>query len=46
MTRLEEIIVIKNLHQQGLSISEIARRTVRGRKTLRKFIQQGLKPPT
>lgn len=37
-----EIVMILNLHPQGLSVSTIARRTGFDRKTIRKHIEQGL----
>jgi transposase-like protein len=39
------LFVIHELHQEGLSISAIARRTGLSRKTVRKYLQQGLKVP-
>ena len=46
MIQLGDLIVILDLHQQGLSISAIARRTGRDPKTIRKYIERGLEPPT
>ncbi len=40
-----ELFVIHELHQQGLSISAIARQTGLDRKTVRKHLQQGLTAP-
>ncbi len=40
MLKPEERFVIKEYHQQGLSISEIARRTGRDRKTVRRVLQE------
>jgi len=40
MLKPEERFVIKQYHQQGLSISEIARRTGRDRKTVRRVLQE------
>ena len=40
-----ELFVIHELHQEGLSISSIARRTGLSRKTVGKYLQQGLKVP-
>jgi transposase len=40
-----ELFVIHELHQQGVSISAIARQTGLDRKTVRKYVQQGLKAP-
>jgi len=45
MIQLGELIVILDLHRQGLSISAIARRTGRDPKTVRKYIERGLEPP-
>jgi len=45
MIQLGELVVILDLHRQGLSISAIARRTGRDPKTIRKYIAQGLEPP-
>jgi transposase len=41
-----ELMMILDLHRQGLSISAIARRTGRDPKTIRKYIARGLEPPT
>lgn len=40
-----ELFVIHELHQEGLSISAIARRTGLDRKTVRKYLKRGLKSP-
>jgi transposase len=45
MVQLGELIVILDLHRQGLSISAIARRTGRDPKTVRKYIARGLELP-
>lgn len=45
MITLRELIMILELHQQGLSISAIAVRTGLDRKTVRKYINRGLEPP-
>lgn len=45
MVRLGELVVILDLHQQGLSVSAIARRVGIDHKTVRKYIARGLKPP-
>ena len=37
--------MIHDLHRQGLSIQEIARRTGHDRKTVRKYLKAGLAPP-
>jgi transposase len=46
MIQLGELVVILDLHRQGLSISAIARRTGRDPKTIRKYVARGLEPPT
>ena len=38
--------MILDLHRQGLSVSAIARRLDLDRKTVRKYIERGLEPPT
>ena len=38
-------MMILDLHQQGLSITAIARRTGRDPKTVRKYIARGSEPP-
>ena len=45
MVRLGELVVILDLHRQGLSVSAIARRVGIDRKTVRKYIARGLEPP-
>ncbi len=40
-----ELFVIHELHLEGLSISEIAKRTGKDRKTVRKYINRGLVQP-
>lgn len=45
MIQLGDLIVILDLHRQGLSISAIARQTGRDPKTVRKYIARGLEPP-
>ena len=45
VVRLGELVVILDLHRQGLSVSAIARRTGIDRKTVRKYVEQGLEPP-
>ena len=42
MIQLGDLVVILDLHHQGLSISAIARRTGRDPKTIRKYIARGL----
>ena len=46
MVQFGELIVILDLHRQGLSVSAIARRTGRDPKTVRKYVARGLEPPT
>lgn len=43
--QLGELIVILELHQQGLSVSAIAERLGMDRKTVRKYLAGGVKPP-
>src|ERR1700733_13666848 len=45
LVRLGEIVMILELHRQGVSISAIARRVELDRKTVRRYIAQGLEPP-
>ena len=45
MIKLRELIVILDLHKQGLTISAIAERTGLDRKTVRKYIERGLEAP-
>ena len=45
MIRLGEIVMILDLHRQGLSVSAIARQLERDRKTIRKYIERGLEAP-
>jgi hypothetical protein len=45
VVRLGDIIMILDLHRQGLSVSAIARGTGFDRKTVRKHIARGLEPP-
>lgn len=44
MLRVEERFMIRDLHRQGITISEIARRTGRDRKTVRKVVKNPLQP--
>ena len=46
MIQLGELIMILDLHRQGLSVSAIARRVGIDRKTVRKYIERGLEPPS
>jgi transposase len=43
--RLGELVMILDLHRQGLSVSAIARQLECDRKTVRKYIERGLDPP-
>lgn len=45
MVGLAELIVILELHQQGMSVSAIARRTGLHRSTVKKYIARGIEPP-
>jgi transposase len=46
VVRLENVVMILDLHRQGLSVSEIARQCSLDRKTVRRYIERGLEPPT
>jgi transposase len=46
MVRPGELMMILELHRQGLSITAIARRTGRDPKTVRKYIEQGIEAPS
>jgi transposase len=43
--KLGEVVMIVDLHRQGLSVSAIAERLGIGRTTVRKYIARGLEPP-
>ncbi len=45
MVRLGELVMILDLHRQGMSVTAIARRTGLDRKTVRKYLQRGIEPP-
>lgn len=45
MITLRELIVILDLHKEGLSVSAIAERTGLDRKTIRKYIARGVEAP-
>jgi len=45
VVRLGELVMILDLHRQGLSVSAIARRTGLDRKAVRKYVESGLEPP-
>ena len=44
MLNLEEYRTLKDLHKQGLNISEISRRTGHSRRTVRKYIKSDAPP--
>ena len=46
MIKLRGILMILELHRQGLSVSAIAERTGTDRKTVRKYIARGLEAPS
>jgi transposase len=43
--QLGDLLMILELHRQGLSVTAIARRTGRDPKTVRKYLERGLEPP-
>src|ERR1700759_977190 len=45
MVRVGELMMILELHSQGVSITAIARRTGRDPKTIRKYIERGIEAP-
>lgn len=45
MVDLKELMMILDLHRQGLSVTAIARQLGMDRKTVRKYIARGLEPP-
>ena len=45
MVNLGELMMILELHRQGLKVSAIARQLGVDRKTVRKYIARGLEPP-
>lgn len=45
MIQLGELMMILELHRQGLSVTAIARRTGRDPKTVRKYIERGIEAP-
>lgn len=45
MLKTGELLMILDLHRQGLSIGAIARRAGLDRKTVRKYLARGLEPP-
>jgi transposase len=44
--KLGEVVMILDLRRQGLSVSAIARQCGLDRKTVRRYIERGLEPPT
>jgi transposase len=44
--KLGELVMILDLHRQGLTVSAIARQLGIDRKTVRRYIERGLEPPT
>ncbi len=45
MIDLGELVMILDLHREGLTVSAIARQLELDRKTVRKYIERGLEPP-
>lgn len=45
MLKGRDVLMIHDLHRQGLSIQAIARHTGRDRKTVRKYLKSGMEPP-
>ena len=45
MVKLEGVVMILDLHRQGLTVTEIARQCGLDRKTVRRTIKRGLEPP-
>ena len=45
LVRLGEVVMILELHRQGVTVSAIARRVGLDRKTVRRYIERGLEPP-
>ena len=45
MIKLGELVMILDLHRQGLTVSAIARQLGVDRKTVRRYIARGLEPP-
>jgi transposase len=45
VVNLGELVMILDLHREGLSVSAIARQLELDRKTVRKYIERGLEPP-
>ncbi len=45
MVKLGELMMILELHRQGLTVSAIARQLGMDRKTVRRYVARGLEPP-
>jgi transposase len=45
LVTLGEVVMILDLHREGMSISAIARRVGLDRKTVSRYIDRGLEPP-
>jgi transposase len=45
VVKIGELMMILELHRQGLSVAAIARETGRDAKTIRRYISRGLEPP-
>ncbi|HUH48821.1 MAG TPA: IS21 family transposase [Mycoplana sp.] len=45
MVKVGELMMILDLHRQGLSVAAIARETGKDAKTIRRYIARGLEPP-
>ena len=45
MVKIGELMMILDLHRQGLSVAAIARETGKDAKTIRRYIGHGLEPP-
>lgn len=45
MVKIGEMMMILDLHRQGLSVAAIARETGKDAKTIRRYIARGLEPP-
>jgi transposase len=43
---LGELVMILDLHRQGVSVTSIARQSGLDRKTVRRYIERGLEPPS